>query len=86
MPAATLDAFLNSYLGEPDELRSAVVATIRQLTQAATTIRNTINQGMCRVSMNCFFGLRRAIRQTSSMRLLVLQTSAISTALIMEQP
>src|SRR5438876_3902558 len=47
MPAATLDAFLNSYLGDPqDERRSAVVATVRQLTQAATRVRNAINQGV----------------------------------------
>ncbi|TIT90271.1 MAG: class 1 fructose-bisphosphatase, partial [Mesorhizobium sp.] len=47
MPAATLDAFLNSYLGGPlDERRSAVVATVRQLTQAATKVRNAINQGV----------------------------------------
>lgn len=46
MPAATLDAFLNSYLGDqPDERRSAVVAIIRQFTQAATKVRNAINQG-----------------------------------------
>ena len=46
MPAATLDAFLNSYLGDPpDERRAAIVATIRQLTQAATKVRNAINQG-----------------------------------------
>lgn len=46
MPAPTLDAFLNSYLGDPpDERRSTVVATIRQLTQAATRVRNAINQG-----------------------------------------
>ncbi|TPI09417.1 class 1 fructose-bisphosphatase [Mesorhizobium sp. B4-1-3] len=46
MPAATLDAFLNSYLGDqPDERRSAVVATVRQFTQAATKVRNAINQG-----------------------------------------
>ncbi|RUU75940.1 class 1 fructose-bisphosphatase, partial [Mesorhizobium sp. M7A.T.Ca.TU.009.01.3.1] len=46
MPAATLDAFLNSYLGQPDEFRSAVVTTVRQLTQAAIKVRNTINQGV----------------------------------------
>ncbi|TIQ18226.1 MAG: class 1 fructose-bisphosphatase [Mesorhizobium sp.] len=57
MPAATLDAFLNSYLGPPDELRSAVVATIRQLTQAATKVRNTINQG---VLGTAFAGTRSA--------------------------
>ncbi|RUU53796.1 class 1 fructose-bisphosphatase, partial [Mesorhizobium sp. M2C.T.Ca.TU.002.02.1.1] len=46
MPAATLDAFLNSYLGDPaDERRAAIVATVRQLTQAATKVRNAINQG-----------------------------------------
>lgn len=46
MPAPTLDAFLNSYLGDPpDERRSTVVATIRQLTQAAIRVRNAINQG-----------------------------------------
>ena len=46
MPAATLDAFLNSYLGDPpDERRAAIVATIRQFTQAATKVRNAINQG-----------------------------------------
>ncbi|MDX8497964.1 class 1 fructose-bisphosphatase [Mesorhizobium sp. VK4C] len=46
MPAATLDAFLNSYPGDPpNEHRSAVVATIRQLTQAAAKVRNAINQG-----------------------------------------
>ncbi|TJW78211.1 MAG: class 1 fructose-bisphosphatase, partial [Mesorhizobium sp.] len=57
MPAATLDAFLNSYLGPSDELRSAVVATVRQLTQAATKVRNTINQG---VLGTAFAGTRSA--------------------------
>jgi len=46
MPAATLDAFLNSYLGGPRINQSAaIVATVRQLTQAATKVRNAINQG-----------------------------------------
>ncbi|MDX8532990.1 class 1 fructose-bisphosphatase [Mesorhizobium sp. VK25A] len=58
MPAATLDAFLNSYLGDqPDERRSAVVATIRQFTQAATKVRNAINQGALGVA---FAGTRGA--------------------------
>jgi fructose-1,6-bisphosphatase I len=57
MPAATLDAFLNSYLGPGDELRSAVVATVRQLTQAAVKVRHVINQG---VLGNAFAGARGA--------------------------
>jgi fructose-1,6-bisphosphatase I len=45
MPAATLDAFLNSWLDPRDEIRTAVAATIRQLAEAAVKVRNTINQG-----------------------------------------
>jgi fructose-1,6-bisphosphatase I len=45
MPAATLDAFLNSWLDPEDEIRTAVVATIRELTQAAIKVRRTIDQG-----------------------------------------
>ncbi len=45
MTAATLDAFLNSYNGQEDTLRSAVVATIHQLAEAAVKVRHTINQG-----------------------------------------
>lgn len=44
MTAATLDAFLDSYSGE-DMLRGAVASTIRHLTEAATKVRHTINQG-----------------------------------------
>ena len=37
MQTATLDAFLNSYLEQQQgELRGAVVATVRRLTEAAT--------------------------------------------------
>jgi fructose-1,6-bisphosphatase I len=46
MTAATLDAFLNSYAGTGDGIRSAVAETVRQLVQAATTVRGTINQGV----------------------------------------
>jgi fructose-1,6-bisphosphatase I len=45
MPAATLDAFLNSWLDPEDQIRTAVVATIRELTQAAIKVRRTIDQG-----------------------------------------
>jgi fructose-1,6-bisphosphatase I len=47
MQTATLDAFLNSYLEQQqDELRRAVVATVRRLTEAATKVRHAINQGV----------------------------------------
>jgi fructose-1,6-bisphosphatase I len=47
MQAATLDAFLNSYLEQrQDELRRGVVATVRRLTEAATKVRHAINQGV----------------------------------------
>ena len=49
MNAATLDAFLNSYVGT-DSLRSAVAATVHQLAQAAVKIRHTINQGVLGVA------------------------------------
>jgi fructose-1,6-bisphosphatase I len=45
MSAATLDAFLNSWLDPEDQIRTAVVATIRELTQAAIKVRRTIDQG-----------------------------------------
>jgi fructose-1,6-bisphosphatase I len=45
MSAATLDAFLNSWLDPEDEIRTAVVATIRELTQAAIKVRRTNDQG-----------------------------------------
>jgi fructose-1,6-bisphosphatase I len=45
MTAATLDAFLNSYVRHEDELRSAVAATIRRLAQAAIKVRHTVSQG-----------------------------------------
>jgi fructose-1,6-bisphosphatase I len=45
MSTATLDAFLNSWLNPQDEIRAAVVATVRELTQAAIKVRHTINQG-----------------------------------------
>lgn len=46
MTTATLDAFLNSYIGKEDGLRSAVAVTVDQLAQAAVKVRNTINQGV----------------------------------------
>jgi fructose-1,6-bisphosphatase I len=46
MAAATLDAFLNSYTGKEDRLRSAVAATVHQLAEAAVKVRHTINQGV----------------------------------------
>ncbi|MFU0506767.1 class 1 fructose-bisphosphatase [Pseudaminobacter sp. NGMCC 1.201702] len=45
MTTATLDAVLNSYVGKGDPLREAVATTVHQLAQAATKIRNVINQG-----------------------------------------
>jgi fructose-1,6-bisphosphatase I len=46
MTAATLGAFLNSYIGEGEGLRPAVAATIHKLAEAAVGIRNVINQGV----------------------------------------
>jgi fructose-1,6-bisphosphatase I len=46
MTTATLDAFLNSYTGHDDGLRSAAAATIRQLAQAAIKVRHTVNHGV----------------------------------------
>lgn len=45
MAAATLDAFLNSYVRGDDAIRTAVVETVRQLSRAALRVRDTINQG-----------------------------------------
>lgn len=46
MTAATLDAVLNSYVGNGGGgRRAAIAATIHQLAQAAVKVRNTINQG-----------------------------------------
>jgi fructose-1,6-bisphosphatase I len=55
MPAATLDAFLNSYAGPQEGLRQAVATTVRQLVQAAIKVRHTVNQG---VLCSAFAGTR----------------------------
>jgi fructose-1,6-bisphosphatase I len=46
MTTATLDAFLNSYVGGEDGLRPAVTAAIRQLAQAALKVRHAVNHGV----------------------------------------
>ncbi|MEO3998308.1 class 1 fructose-bisphosphatase [Mesorhizobium sp. CAU 1732] len=45
MTAPTLDAFLNSYVRNEDESRSAVAATVRKLAEAAVKVRHTISHG-----------------------------------------
>ncbi|MBS3648357.1 class 1 fructose-bisphosphatase [Pseudaminobacter sp. 19-2017] len=45
MPAATLDAFLNSYAVGDDQQRTNIAAAVRQLAQAAVKVRHAINQG-----------------------------------------
>ncbi len=59
MTAATLDAFLNSYMkADPDGVRAAVAATVRGLAEAARELRGTLNQG---VLTRAFGGVPRGV-------------------------
>jgi fructose-1,6-bisphosphatase I len=45
MAAATIDAFLNSYVREDNGIRAAIAETVRQLARASLRVRDVINQG-----------------------------------------